>query len=88
MEDFILKAALEGLEQQKATIEEQIGDVRREVYIRTSKNIFDRHAVSRPKRKMSAAGRKAVSQAQKARWEAYHKAQKQAVIKAEKRGKK
>ena len=67
----ILTAALQGLEAQKARLESQIAEVRRTLGARTQQPAAQDAAPKR-KRKMSAAARKRIAAAQKARWAEYH----------------
>ena len=74
----IYAAALEGLELQKQRIEEQIQQVRALLGARRVKsNPPAGPAAEKParKRRLSAAARKRIAQAQKRRWAEYRKAQ-------------
>ena len=76
----ILNAAMEGLEQQKTRIEEQITHVRSLLGIRKRgrppKNAAAPEALKQPgkRRKMSAAARKRIGDATRKRWAALRKA--------------
>jgi hypothetical protein len=90
IDQAILAAALEGLEAQRARIEEQIAGIRamlggakRTRGPKPASGLDDWEAPmeavapkKKPRRKMSAKARKAIAAAQKKRWEAYHAAQK------------
>ena len=81
MEQFILEAAIEGLEAEKIRINATIERIRQMMGATPAGKASGSTKTAAPKakatkRKMSAAGRKAVSRAQKARWAAFHKAQK------------
>ena len=67
----ILTAALQGLEAQKARLESQIAEVRRMLRPRAQQPAAPASA-PKPKRKLSAAARKRMAAAQKARWAEYH----------------
>jgi hypothetical protein len=64
----ILTAAIEGFESQKRRIDEQIGEIRQML----NGSHVDPAGASQPqkaqRRKMSAAGRKAIAEAQRKRW--------------------
>ena len=85
MEQFILTAALEGLEAQKKQIEDQIGVVAEMVQGSIKPVKFSQLTpaerrkvlpVVEVKRKISAEGRAKIIAGQKNRWAAFHKAQK------------
>ncbi len=71
----IYAAALEGLELQKKRIEEQIEQVRALLGGKKAKSASPAAAVDKParKRRLSAAARKRIAQAQKRRWAEYRK---------------
>ena len=62
----IIDAAILGFEEQKRRLDEQLAELRA---MRTGAN-HTALASSRPRRKMSAAGRKAIAAAQRQRWAA------------------
>ena len=81
-DNSILEAALEGLEAQKARLEEQIREVRQLLGGRrpgrpaaTSVPAVKKAAASRKKRALSPAARKRIAAAQKKRWAEYRKQQ-------------
>ena len=96
MEQFICRAAIEGLEARKAEVQRQLDDANKRYQEEVLGHPLSRKAMSsaiekdgvlallhktvdptaKPKRKISAAGRKAIAAAQKARWAKFHKAQK------------
>jgi len=78
MEQFILAAALEGLEAQKALVELQIRNVSMALGMNAGKPKRERTKKVAPKSKrtITAAGRAAIKAAQVKRWAAYRKAQK------------
>ena len=64
----IIDAAIEGFEQQKRRIDEQISELR---VVRSGSPVQSASAPAKqPRRKMSAAGRKAIAEAQRKRWAA------------------
>ena len=64
----IIDAAIEGFEQQKRRIDEQISELR---LVRSGSPAQSASAAAKqPRRKMSAAGRKAIAEAQRKRWAA------------------
>jgi len=65
--DEIIDAAILGFEEQKRKIDAQIADLRS---IRSGSAANPPASASRPRRKMSAAGRKAIAEAQRKRWAA------------------
>jgi hypothetical protein len=70
----VLRAALAGYQHELSTIEEKMGEIRRELGGRVS--VASRGpAVPHEKRVMSAAARKRIAAAQKKRWAAYKKAE-------------
>ncbi len=74
----ILSAALEGLELQRKRIELQIAEIRRALGARPRASAASPVVESAPrKRKLSAAGRKRIAEAQKKRWAAFHKSAKE-----------
>jgi hypothetical protein len=60
----IIDAAIEGFEAQKQRIDAQIADLRA---MRTGGKAFSA-TIAKPRRTMSAAGRKAIAEAQRRRW--------------------
>ena len=79
----IIDAAIEGFEQQKRRIDQQISELRS---VRSGSPAQSASAPAKqPRRKMSAAGRKAIAEAQRKRWAA---SQGQAEPKAPKPAKK
>jgi len=62
----VINAAIEGFEFQKRKIDEQIGELRRLL----SPVSVAHAAAGKPRRKMSAAGRRAIAEAQRKRWAA------------------
>ena len=77
----LLEAALTGLEAQKARVEEHISAVRSQLGIRGPGRPKQTEAETEPptparkKRRMSAAGRRAISEATKKRWAAVRAAE-------------
>ena len=72
----IILAAIDGYEAQKTRIDEKISELRA-MLAGTSDRIAATRVPTRGKRrKMSAAGRKAISEATKKRWAAFHAAKK------------
>ncbi|MEN6533477.1 MAG: hypothetical protein ABFD89_07430 [Bryobacteraceae bacterium] len=70
----ILSAALEGLELQRKRIELQIAEIRRALGAGSKASAVSPAAEpTRRRRKLSAAGRKRIAEAQKKRWAAFHK---------------
>ena len=61
----IINAAIEGFEAQKRRIDEQIAELRG---IRNGHAVIAENATTRKKKCMSAAGRKAIAEAQRKRW--------------------
>jgi hypothetical protein len=78
----ILAAALQGLEAQRARLESHIAEVSRLLSARTQGPAAVAEA-PRPKRKMSAAGRRRIVAATKKRWADYHQKKAEDVRKAE-----
>jgi hypothetical protein len=64
----IIDAAIEGFEQQKRRIDQQISELR--VLRSGSPTLSGSAPVKQPRRKMSPAGRKAIAEAQRKRWAA------------------
>jgi len=62
----LLTAALEGLEQQRQEIDKHIAEVRKMLGARTA--VRQAAPAAKPKRVLSAAGRRRIAQAQKRRW--------------------
>ncbi len=79
----IITAAIEGFEAKKRRIDEQIGELRAMLSGRTAEPAAAPSVQPKPRRKrrLSAAGRKAISEASKQRWAAV-KAAKQTAEKA------
>jgi hypothetical protein len=71
----IITAAIEGFESQKRRIDDQIAELRALLPGGTAEIAATPEPATRKRRKMSAAGRKAVSEATKKRWAAFHAAQ-------------
>jgi hypothetical protein len=80
MDNFILEAAIEGLEAEKIRINATIERIRQMMGAKpvgkASGNTKATPKAKGKKRTMSAAGRAAVKAGQKKRWAAFHKAQK------------
>jgi len=70
----ILVAAIEGFEAQKRRIDGQIAELRQMLDGGRPKPAITAEPQKRKRRKMSAAGRKAISEATKKRWAAFHAA--------------
>jgi hypothetical protein len=79
----ILTAALQGLEAQRARLDAHIAEVRRLLGARPQQPTAPAEAL-KPKRKMSAAGRRRIAAATKKRWAEYHRKQAAAGQKARK----
>jgi hypothetical protein len=74
----VLQAALEGLEQQRLEAEKRIATVRALLGVRKPKaGAATVGAMPKPKRTISAAGRKRIAAAQRKRWAALKKAKKE-----------
>ena len=71
----IITAAILGFEQQKRQIDTKIGELRAMLPGGTTQTAATPEPTKRKRRKMSAAGRKAISEATKKRWAAFHAAQ-------------
>jgi len=71
--DSILTAALAGLEAQKQRIEQQMAQVRSLLGKRRGEALAPAPARPGRKRRLSAAARQRISDAQKRRWESYRK---------------
>jgi hypothetical protein len=71
----IITAAILGFEQQKRRIDGQIAELRAMLSGATTQTTATPEPAKRKRRKMSAAGRKAISEATKKRWAAFHAAQ-------------
>ncbi len=69
----LIQAALEGLEFQRQRLEEQVAQVRTLLRPRAEKHTVAQ-VPTKPKRTISAAGRKRIAAAQKKRWAALKKA--------------
>ena len=76
MTDEIINAAILGFEEQKRRIDEQITGLRSLLAEGTAAINTD-GVTGRPRRKMSAAGRRAIAEAQRKRWAAKRSAAKQ-----------
>ena len=74
----ILAAALQGLEAQRARLDAHIAETRRLLGARPQQPTAPPDVV-RPKRKMSAAGRKRIAAATKKRWAEFHQKQAEAA---------
>jgi len=70
----ILVAAIEGFEAQKRQIDERIAEVRHMLDGGRTEPVTASEVPKAKRRKMSAAGRKAISDATKKRWAAFHAA--------------
>src|SRR5512133_2459605 len=70
----ILAAAIEGFEAQKRRIDGQIAELRQLLHGPRTEAAPAASPARKRKRKMSAAGRKAISEATKKRWAAFHAA--------------
>jgi septum formation inhibitor MinC len=68
----ILAAALQGLEAQRARLDAHIAEVRRMLDTQPQQPAAPAEA-PRPKRKLSAAGRRRIVEAAKKRWAAHHR---------------
>jgi len=68
----ILAAALQGLEAQRVRLDAHIAEVRRLMGARPQQLTAQAEA-PKPRRKMSAAGRKRISDATRKRWAEYHR---------------
>jgi hypothetical protein len=66
----ILNAAIEGFESQKRRIDEQIAEIRQMLDGNRAEPARASKPQTRRRRKMSAAGRKAIAEAQRKRWAA------------------
>jgi hypothetical protein len=71
-----LEMALAGYEQKKAAIEAKIDAIRQQQMTRLVQPMMLVEAPNKPKRRVSAAGKKAIAAAQRKRWAAYKKAHK------------
>ena len=76
----LLQAALIGYEAERQKIQEKIAEIQRQLNgrgrgRRAGASAPDSPASNRPRRTMSAAARKRIAAAQKARWAAYRKKQ-------------
>jgi hypothetical protein len=71
----IINAAILGFEQQKRQIDTKIAELRAMLPGGTTQTAATPEPTKRKRRKMSAAGRKAISEATKRRWAAFHAAQ-------------
>ena len=77
----ILNAALEGFEAQRARLDVRIAEVRRLLGARPQRPKAPAEA-PKPRRKMSAAGRKRISDATRKRWAEYHRKKAEAATPA------
>ena len=77
----ILNAALEGFEAQRARLDVRIAEVRRLLGARPQQPTAPAEA-PKPRRKMSAAGRKRISDATRKRWAEYHRKKAEAATPA------
>lgn len=68
----LLQAALAGYQRQHAILSERIAEITRELSGRAVHH--DAGGMAKPRRKMSAAGRKRIIEATRRRWEAYRAA--------------
>ena len=68
----MLQMALIGYEERRRTIESAIADIQKQLGGRVSKSVASSNS-SRPKRVLSAAGRKRIREALKRRWAEYAK---------------
>lgn len=64
----IINAAIHGFEEQKSRIDAQIADLRAMLSGDGAVPAVTTESSERPRRKMSAAGRKAIAEAQRKRW--------------------
>src|SRR5260370_14825510 len=64
----IMNAAIEGFESQKRRIDEQIADIRQMLDGSRAEHAGVSKPQTRRRRKMSAAGKKAIAEAQRRRW--------------------
>ncbi len=70
----IITAAIEGFESQKAQIDAQIAELRQMLSGPSAKTAVAPEPAKRKRRKMSAAGRARIAEAQRKRWAASRKA--------------
>jgi hypothetical protein len=82
----IIIAAIEGFESQKTPHRRQIAELRAMLSGGPAETAATPEPTKRKRRKMSAAGRKAISEATKKRWAAFHAAQQAAEQPALKKG--
>ena len=76
-ETEILQAALAGLQQSLAVVEEKIAAIRRKLGVRSGNHFAPAPAAAAPrKRGLSASARRRIAAAQKKRWAAYRKTHK------------
>jgi len=66
----IIAAAIQGFEAQKTRIDDQIRELRAMLPGRSEAPVAASEPAKRKRRKMSAAGRKAIAEAQRKRWAA------------------
>jgi hypothetical protein len=76
MDRGVLEAALVGLEQKRAEVEELLVEVRKQLRAPGAGDGVSSAAPARKKRTMSAAVRKRIGDATRRRWAAYRKAKK------------
>src|ERR1035438_7508065 len=84
----IITAAILGFEQQKRQIDTKIGELRAMLPGGPAENAATPEPTKRKRRKMSAAGRKAIAEAQRKRWAASKKADEPTPTEAPKRKRK
>jgi hypothetical protein len=73
----ILQAALIGYQARHDEITAKMAEIRKQLGGKPIATALKTDAAPRTKRKMSAAGRKAISEATKRRWAEFHKAKKE-----------
>jgi hypothetical protein len=81
----IITAAISGFEEQKRQIDAQISDLRVQLSGRQAAPTAAPEPTGRKRRKMSAAGRKAIAEAQRKRWAAKAASQPQTPAKPKRR---
>src|SRR5436190_17623944 len=84
MTEAIIAAAIEGFEAQKLQIDSQIAELRGMLHGRNSGSSSTTAEPKRHRRKMSAAGRKRIAEAQRKRWAALKSTKAPASSKASK----
>ena len=75
-ETEILQAALAGLQQSLAVVEDKIAAIRRKLGVRSGNHFAPASAAAPRKRGLSASARRRIAAAQKKRWAAYRKTHK------------